>query len=43
MVHEQLGTATYGTVRMGFGPFNNDSHVDAALEAVAEIAAFLNR
>ncbi|MCG8618073.1 MAG: aminotransferase class V-fold PLP-dependent enzyme [Desulfobacterales bacterium] len=43
MVHEQLGTDAYGTVRMGFGPFNNDSHVDATLAAVEEIATFLNR
>ena len=37
-VHEQLGTdKCHGTVRMGFGPFNTEAQVDAALAAVAEI------
>lgn len=43
MVHEQLGTETHGTVRMGFGPFNTEAHVTAALAAVEETAAFLSR
>jgi cysteine desulfurase family protein len=41
LVHEQLGTArTGGSVRMGIGPFNTQGHIDAAVEAVREIAAF---
>lgn len=41
MVHEQLGTdKLHGTVRMGFGPFNTEAHVDHALKAVGEIAEF---
>ncbi|MEH0021557.1 MAG: aminotransferase class V-fold PLP-dependent enzyme [Desulfobacter sp.] len=44
MVHEQIGTdKIHGTVRAGFGPFNTQEHVDRALEAVSEIAGFLNR
>ncbi len=44
MVHEQLGTDKLkGTVRMGFGPFNTKEHVDHALNAIEEIATFLNR
>ncbi|MCG8637845.1 MAG: aminotransferase class V-fold PLP-dependent enzyme, partial [Desulfobacterales bacterium] len=44
MVHEQLGTdKLHGTVRMGFGPFNTSEHVDKTLEAIDEIAGFLNR
>ena len=44
MVHEQLGTdKLHGTVRMGFGPFNTKEHVDKTLEAIDEIAGFLNR
>ena len=39
LVHEQLGTdRSHGTVRVGFGPFNTEDHVDACLAAVAEIA-----
>lgn len=41
MAHEQMGTdKCHGTVRMGFGPFNTEAQVDAALEAVGEIASF---
>lgn len=41
MVHEQLGTdKLHGTVRMGFGPFNTEAHVDHTLKAIGEIAEF---
>ena len=40
LVHEHLGTDRIGgTVRMGFGPFNTEAHVDAVLAAVKEIAS----
>jgi cysteine desulfurase / selenocysteine lyase len=40
MVHEQIGTDTlHGAVRFGIGPFNTEAHIDAAIEAVAEVAA----
>ena len=41
LVHEQLGTdKRHGTVRMGFGPFNTPTHVEKALEAVADIVKY---
>ncbi|MFA5903225.1 MAG: aminotransferase class V-fold PLP-dependent enzyme, partial [Desulfobacula sp.] len=40
LVHESLGTDKIGgTVRIGFGPFNTEEHVDAVLKAVKEIAS----
>src|SRR4029077_4199272 len=39
-MHESLGTlAQGGTVRFSIGPFNSESDIDAALAAVAELAA----
>lgn len=39
-VHEVLGTdKIHGTVRLSIGPFNTEEHIDAAIQAVAEIAA----
>jgi len=39
LVHQDLGTtATRGTVRFGFGPFNTSEHVDRALAGLAECA-----
>jgi len=39
LVHEQLGTDKLnGTVRIGFGPFNTEDHVQKAIDAVREIA-----
>ena len=39
LVHEQLGTVKiHGGVRFAIGPFNTDEHIDATIEAVAEIA-----
>jgi cysteine desulfurase family protein len=44
LVHEQLGTANArGAVRFGIGPFNTEEHIQAAIEAVSETAAFANR
>jgi cysteine desulfurase / selenocysteine lyase len=40
IVHEQFGTdKRHGAVRFGIGPFNTESHIDAAVAAVTEIAA----
>jgi cysteine desulfurase family protein len=40
LVHEQLGTAKiHGAVRFGIGPFNTEAHIEAAIAAVAQIAA----
>jgi cysteine desulfurase family protein len=39
-VHEGLGTdKIHGTVRFSIGPFNTDNDIDAAIDAVREIAA----
>jgi cysteine desulfurase family protein len=39
LVHEQLGTAArHGAVRFGVGPFTTDAHIEAAIDAVTEIA-----
>ena len=39
LVHEQMGTdKLHGTVRMGFGPFNTENHIEKALKAIKEIA-----
>ena len=38
LMHEALGTSDQGAVRMSFGSFNTETEVDAALEALAEIA-----
>ena len=40
LVHERLGTdKIHGAVRFGIGPFNTEAHIDAAIAAVADIAA----
>ncbi|MCE9544709.1 MAG: aminotransferase class V-fold PLP-dependent enzyme [Planctomycetia bacterium] len=40
LMHERLGTlATGGTVRFSPGPFNTTQEIDAAVQAVAELAA----
>jgi selenocysteine lyase/cysteine desulfurase len=38
LIHEQMGTGKHGTVRMSVGPMNEQNHIDAAIEAVEEIA-----
>jgi len=39
LVHEQIGTMKiHGGVRFAIGPFNTEADIDAALEAVTEIA-----
>jgi cysteine desulfurase family protein len=39
MVHEVLGTdKIHGTVRLSIGPFNTETDIDAAIEAIGEIA-----
>ncbi|HOY99460.1 MAG TPA: aminotransferase class V-fold PLP-dependent enzyme, partial [Candidatus Aminicenantes bacterium] len=40
LVHERLGTdKIHGAVRFGIGPFNTEPHIEAAIAAVADIAA----
>jgi cysteine desulfurase family protein len=39
LIHRQMGTGERGTVRLSIGPLNKPSDIDAALAAVAEIAA----
>jgi cysteine desulfurase/selenocysteine lyase len=39
LIHEHYGSAPRGTVRFSVGPFNTEEHVEAAVKAVAEIAA----
>ncbi|HEQ72205.1 MAG TPA: aminotransferase class V-fold PLP-dependent enzyme [Spirochaetia bacterium] len=40
LVHDHLGTTEiHGAIRFGIGPFNTEDHIDAAIEAVREIAA----
>ena len=42
-VHEQLDTVDiHGTVRLSIGPFNTEEHIDAAIEAVEDIASIKN-
>jgi cysteine desulfurase / selenocysteine lyase len=42
-VHEGIGTVDiHGTVRLSIGPFNTEEHINAAIEAVSEIAAIRN-
>lgn len=39
-VHERIGTdKIHGTVRLSIGPFNTEAHIDAAIEAIKDIAA----
>ncbi len=39
-MHEALGTVETGAVRFGFGYYNTEEEVDAALEAIREIVRF---
>jgi cysteine desulfurase/selenocysteine lyase len=40
LVHEQIGTVEiHGAVRFGVGPFNTDQDIEAAIEAVRDVAA----
>lgn len=40
LVHEVLGTdKIHGTVRLSIGPFNTEEHIDAAVNAITEIAS----
>ncbi len=39
LIHEHHGSAPRGTVRFSVGPFNAEEHVEAAVKAVAEVAA----
>jgi cysteine desulfurase/selenocysteine lyase len=39
LIHQHHGSAPRGTVRFSVGPFNTEEHVQAAVKAVAEIAA----
>lgn len=40
LVHEGMGTVDiHGTVRLSIGPFNTEAHIDAAIEAIKDIAS----
>jgi cysteine desulfurase family protein len=39
LIHEHMGTTPRGTVRFSIGPWNTHEHIEAAIRAVAEIAA----
>ncbi len=40
LVHVGIGTdQIHGTVRLSMGPFNTESHIDAAIKAIADIAS----
>ncbi len=39
LIHEHHGSAPRGTVRFSVGPFNAEEHVEAAVKAVAQVAA----
>ena len=39
LIHEHHGTTPRGTVRFSIGPFNTEEHIEAAIRAVAAIAA----
>ncbi len=44
LVHESIGTAEIkGSVRLSIGPFNTEEHIDAAIQAVSEIADFARK
>jgi cysteine desulfurase family protein len=44
LVHDRLGTTKiHGAVRFSIGPFNTQEHIQAAIEAVSDTAAFANR
>jgi selenocysteine lyase/cysteine desulfurase len=38
-VHEHLGTASGGTVRLSFGPFNTADDVEATVAAIATLVS----
>jgi len=37
-IHEVIGTAKAGTVRLSIGPFNNEQHIEKSIAGVKEIA-----
>ncbi len=40
MAHQGIGTdKIHGTVRLSIGPFNTEAHIDAAVDAIGEIAS----
>ena len=39
LIHEHMGTAPRGTVRMSIGPYNTKDQIETAVRAVGEIAA----
>ena len=43
LIHQHMGTGERGTVRLSVGPMNVEKDVDAAIGAVAEIAADARR
>ena len=44
LVHDQFNTGKlHGAVRFSIGPFNTESHIYAAIEAIRDTVAFKNR
>jgi len=43
LIHEQMGTAPRGTVRLSIGPMNQAEDIEAAVQAMTEIAADAER
>jgi selenocysteine lyase/cysteine desulfurase len=39
LIHEQMGTAPRGTVRMSIGPANTEGDIEAAVGAMQELSA----
>jgi len=39
LIHEHMGTTPHGTIRFSIGPFNTREHIDAAIQAVSQVAA----
>ena len=42
LIHEHMGTAPRGSVRLSIGPFNTAGHIATTVRAIAEIAAERN-
>jgi len=39
LIHERIGTAPHGTIRMSIGPMNTEKDIDTAIEAVKNISS----
>ena len=43
LIHDQMGTSPRGTVRLSLGPSSQESHVDAAIRGIQDIAGSSSR